>query len=58
MKSMLGDAEVGIIGEDKVTWKIQAGRVTVDSKRLKAEQPAIYESYSKIGNPIRVFKVG
>ena len=58
LKSMLGDAEVGIIGEDKVTWKIQAGRVTVDSKRLKAEQPAIYESYSKIGNPIRVFKVG
>lgn len=58
LKSMLGDAEVGIIGEDKVTWKIQVGRVTVDSKRLKAEQPAIYESYSKIGNPIRVFKVG
>ena len=55
---MLGDAEVGIIGEDKVTWKIQAGRVTVDSKRLKAEQPAIYESYSKIGNPIRGVKVG
>lgn len=58
LKAMLGDAEVGVIGEDKVSWKTQNGRITVDSKRLKAEQPAIYESYSKIGNPIRVFKVG
>lgn len=58
LKVMLGDAEVGVIGEDKVSWKTQVGRVTVDSKRLKAEQPAIYASYSKVGNPIRVFKVG
>lgn len=58
LKAMLGDAEVGVIGEDKVSWKTQAGRVTVDSKRLKAEQPAIYAAYSKVGNPIRVFKIG
>lgn len=58
LKAMLGDAEIGIIGEDKVSWKTQAGRVTVDSKRLKTEQPEIYSKYSKVGNSIRVFKVG
>lgn len=53
---MLGDCEVGYAGERKVTWKTQAGRVTVDSKKLKAEQPEIFAAYSKQGNPIRVFK--
>lgn len=57
LKVMLGDAEIGIIGEDKIIWKSQAGRVTVDSKRLKVEQPEIYSKYSKVGNPVRVFKV-
>lgn len=58
LKAMLGDAEIGVIGEDKVTWKEQAGRTTLDSKRLKAEAPELYSKYSKVGNPIRVFKVG
>ncbi len=53
---MLGDCEVGYVGERKVTWKAQAGRVTVDSKKLKAEKPEIFAAYSKQGNPIRVFK--
>lgn len=54
---MLGNCEIGYIGERKVTWKIQAGRTTVDSKKLKAEMPDIYEKYSKTGSPIRVFKI-
>lgn len=58
LKAMLGDAEIGVIGEDRVSWKVQNGRITVDSKRLKAERPEIYSKYSKVGNSIRVFKVG
>lgn len=58
LKVMLGDAEIGVIGEDRVSWKVQNGRITVDSKRLKAERPEIYSKYSKVGNSIRVFKVG
>nr|WP_278582573.1 YqaJ viral recombinase family protein [Prevotella denticola] len=54
---MLGNCEIGYIGERKITWKMQAGRTTVDSKKLKAELPDIYEKYSKKGNPIRVFKI-
>lgn len=57
IKLMLGDHEVAYAGERKVTWKTQAGRVTVDSKKLKAEMPDVYEKYSKQGNPIRVFKI-
>lgn len=54
---MLGNCEIGYIGERKITWKTQAGRTTVDSKKLKAEMPDVYEKYSKKGNPIRVFKI-
>lgn len=57
IKLMLGDHEIAYAGERKVTWKTQAGRVTVDSKKLKAEMPDVYEKYSKQGNPIRVFKI-
>lgn len=41
----------------KITWKTQAGRTTIDSKKLKTELPDIYEKYSKKGSPIRVFKI-
>lgn len=54
---MLGNCEIGYIGERKITWKTQAGRTTVDSKKLKTELPDIYEKYSKKGSPIRVFKI-
>lgn len=54
---MLGNCEIGYIGERKITWKTQAGRTTIDSKKLKAEMPDVYEKYSKQGNPIRVFKI-
>lgn len=58
LRAMLGDAEAGTTGSGRrVTWKTQAGRVTLDSKRLKAEKPEIYEQYSKTGKPIRVFKI-
>ena len=57
IKLTLGDHEIAYAGERKVTWKTQAGRTTIDSKKLKAEMPDVYEKYSKQGNPIRVFKI-
>ena len=57
--AMLGDNEVGIArdadGERKVTWKTVAGRITIDSKRLKAEMPEVYKAYSKQGAATRRF---
>ena len=57
LKTMIGDHEVAYAGERKITWKTQAGRTTIDSKKLKTELPDIYEKYSKKGSPIRVFKI-
>lgn len=56
IEKAMGNYEVAYIGEDKVTWKTQAGRTTIDSKGLKKDHPDIYEKYKKVGNPIRVFK--
>lgn len=53
----MGNNEIALIKGEKVTWKTQAGRTTVDSKRLKAEEPAVYQKYIKVGSPMRVFKV-
>ncbi len=56
---MLGDAEIGIVGEGdtarKVTWKSYPGRATIDGKRLKADLPEIFEQYSKQAAPYRRF---
>ena len=57
--AMLGDAEIGLLGEGeqarKVSWKSYPGRVTIDSKKLKADLPEIYEKYSKQGSSYRRF---
>lgn len=42
----LGDSEIGETSAIKVTYKAQK-RTTIDSKRLQAEQPEIYNQYSK-----------
>ena len=54
----MGDNEVVTICGTKVTWKTQAGRVTLDGKALKKDMPDIYDKYAKQGKPIRVFRVG
>jgi len=56
-KQLLGNNELGLVGETKVSWKTQAGRVTLDTKRLKKEKPDIFAAYSKQGAPVRVFKI-
>lgn len=53
----MGGAETAYVGERKITWKAQKGRMTIDSKRLKAEKPEIYEKYAKTGKPVRVFRI-
>ena len=56
--AMLGNFETAFAPDGrKVTWKPQKGRATVDSKRLREEQPAIYEKYVKIGKPMRVLRI-
>ena len=57
LRLMLGDAEAGTIGERRITWKVQAGRTTLDTKRLKNEHPEIYAAYSKVGQPTRVLRI-
>jgi predicted phage-related endonuclease len=44
LKSYLKEAEVGTVGDRKVIWK-QVSKSTVDTKRLKTEQPDIYTNY-------------
>lgn len=57
--AMLGDSETGLAGEGedtrKISWKTVAGRVTIDSKRLKAEMPDVYTQYSKKSADYRRF---
>ena len=57
LRVLLGDAEEGTVGDRRVTWKTQAGRVTIDGKRLQAEKPDIYKEYAKQGKPFRVLRL-
>ena len=57
LKALIGDHEAAMAGERKITWKRQNGRTTVDSKKLKADYPDVWEVCKKEGKPTRVFKV-
>ncbi len=46
LKLYLKDAETGIAGNRTVTWK-PFNRTSIDVKRLKAEQPEIFDNYTK-----------
>lgn len=46
LKELLKENEVGVIGDRKVTWKTYS-RSSIDSKKLKADQPDVYEKYLK-----------
>lgn len=51
------EAETAYIGERKITWKMQKGKTSVDSKKLKSEMPDVYQEYLKVGKPYRVFSI-
>lgn len=57
----MGDHETAVWGTEdeggRITWKTQKGRTSIDSKRLKADHPDIFDAYSKVGKPIRVFRI-
>lgn len=55
IKAELGNNERGVCGDYTVRWS-NSTRTTVDSKRLKAEMPEVYEKYSKASTS-RIFKV-
>lgn len=57
LMAMMGEAEIGTVGEHKLTWRHSAARITVDSKKLKADYPDIYKVCSKVGKPSRIFKI-
>jgi putative phage-type endonuclease len=57
IKCLMGDDEIATIGDRKVTWKNQKGRIAVDTKKLKKEFPDVYEACMKQGKPTRRFLV-
>jgi len=53
----LRGATAGTInGEVVVTWKEQAGRSSIDTKRLTEELPEIAAQYTRKGEPFRVMR--
>ena len=56
-KIMLGDNEAGLFGGRKVTWKLQKGRVTIDSKKLQKNWFDAYVDCCKQGKETRVMRV-
>lgn len=44
LKSLMKEAEIGTVGERKISWK-EVSKSSLDSKKLKTEQPEIYNRY-------------
>jgi predicted phage-related endonuclease len=51
------EAEIAYCNGRKITWKKQAGRKSIDSKRLRKEKPDIYLDYLEEADPIRVLRI-
>ena len=57
LKALLGDHELATTPQGiRITYKTQAGRTTIDRKKLEKEWPDIYEQVVKIGKPTRVLR--
>lgn len=55
IKNFMGNYEIGIGNNCRVSWKTVAGRKSVDGKLLEKEMPDIYKKYLKEGKPSRRF---
>ena len=53
--ALMKENETAYVKDRKVTWK-KSVRVSIDAKRLKEEEPQIYEKYSKVVSS-RIFKI-
>lgn len=50
---LLGEHEVGSIGEHKVMWKYTKGRTSFDKKRFERDYPDLSAKYTKVGDSVR-----
>lgn len=57
LKVLLGENEAGLFKDRKVTWKMQKGRITIDSKKLKKKWLDAYVDCAKQGADNRVLRV-
>ena len=53
----MGNHEIAMIGDAKITWKLHAGRTTLNADAIAKNHPDIYKKYLKVGQPTRVFKI-
>lgn len=54
----LASAEIGTVnGVSVVSWKESVGKMSLDTKALKADHPEIYEQYQKQGAPYRTMRL-
>lgn len=53
LKSLLGENEVGIVREFKVTWGMKKGMETFDTKAFQADYPELYKQYLVKGEDTR-----
>lgn len=51
LKLLLNGSECGVFMDRKVIYKQYAGRVTIDTKKLQKDLPAVFDQYKKIGKP-------
>jgi len=58
IKNLMQEHETDVAegGGLRAYWREQAGRISLDTKRLKTELPEVYERYAKQGNPFKSFR--
>jgi putative phage-type endonuclease len=56
LKRSIGNAAGVEVAQGRVTWKWQAGRESIDGKRLRAERPDVAAAYTNHGAPFRVLR--
>jgi putative phage-type endonuclease len=57
IKACIGESAGLYTGSGKATWKLQKGRASIDTKRLKEEFPEIAKKLTKHSNPKRMFRL-
>tara|TARA_R100000808_G_C2153431_1_gene163619 strand:+ start:4545 stop:5384 length:840 start_codon:yes stop_codon:yes gene_type:complete len=57
IKACIGESSGLYTGSGKATWKLQKGRASIDTKRLKEEFPDIAKELTKHSKPKRMFRL-